>query len=130
MQKATCNQARAPDAGAAMDGNCDASKQLAMQLDKQRRELSHGLGGAPISDGKRMEAEPKLPAERSLLLELKLADFRCLQQRDDDANACGLPGGDVGAKVLAATRARRESEPVRLDAGYPVERCLKHSEGI
>ncbi len=34
MQKASCDQARTPDAGAAMDGDCHASKELAMQLDK------------------------------------------------------------------------------------------------
>ncbi len=77
-----------------------------------------------------MEAKPKLLAKRSLLFELELAHFRRLQQRDNEANASSLPCGNLGAKILAATGTRRESKAVRLDASYPVERRLKHSEGI
>jgi hypothetical protein len=69
-------------------------------------------------------------AQLRLILEFELSDFSRLEQRYNDPNPSCLPRDNLRAEILATARACRECKPMRLYAEYPVQRRLKHDEGI
>ncbi len=69
-------------------------------------------------------------AELRFFLELELAHLGRFEQRYDQAYTGRLPRDDLSSKIFASAGTRHEGEPMWLNARYPVQRRLKHSEGI
>ncbi len=69
-------------------------------------------------------------AELRFFFELEFSHLGWFEQRDDQTETGCLPRDDLGPKILTAPRTRHECESMRLDPRYPVQRRLKHSEGI
>ena len=129
MQQSSGDQTSTADASAAVDRNGGAGEQEAMQLFQDDGQLAHRFWSSTISNGERTKEEAMPLTKLRFGAELEFADFGRLKQRHDRADTRGLPSGDLSRKVLTAAGARRESEPMRLDAGYPVERGLEHAKG-
>ncbi|GAA0761735.1 hypothetical protein GCM10009107_45410 [Ideonella azotifigens] len=127
IDETASDQARSTNSGTAMDRHGLSREKTRVELFYEARELSGGSRRSAIRDRKRPELDLPRRAQCLLVLEAKFPDFRNLQQRNHHVDAGHPPCIDFRLKIVVASRASHQAEPMWIDAGNPMDRGFKHA---